>query len=89
MINAVNLGVEGAFLQSKITYTFNYVYFKNQGMYQQRFAKAFRLHSAIFTGNYKIDAKSSLRLQLSLDSGNKIDNSFGAGIAYCHKLFGD
>ena len=89
MINAVNLGVEGAFLQSKVTYTFNYVYFKNQGMYQQHFAKIFKLHSAIFTGNYKIDAKRSLRLQLSLDTGNKIDNSFGAGIAYRHKLFGN
>ena len=89
MINAVNLGVEGAFLQSKVTYSFNYVYFKNQGIYTSRFAKAFKLHSAIFTGNYKIDAKRSLRLQLSLDSGNKIDNSFGAGIAYRHKLFGD
>ena len=85
LINATNLGVEGTL--GKWNYTFNYIYFKNQGTHFQRFDESLKLHTIMIKGAYQMSSNNKLIIQLSLDSGNQINSSIGLGLEYQRTLF--
>lgn len=85
LVNGINLGIEGG--EKNWGYSLNYIYLKNAGTHFLRFEGPFTMHSALLRGDYALNSTNRFRLQISFDSGGKINSSAGLSFEYHRLIF--